>query len=626
MSVINVLDFKTANLIAAGEVVERPSSVVKELVENSIDAGAKKITVEIKNGGISMIRVTDDGCGMSEDDLPRCILRHATSKISTGDDLAAISTLGFRGEALAATAAVSRMKITSKRKKDAVAHTVTVNYGVCSTVSEAGAPDGTAVTVSELFSNVPARRKFLKADKTEAAYVSSVCEKLALSALEVSFSLLIDGVRRFATSGDGDLKNAVYAVLGRQFAQNLIPVEGSNEGVTVSGAVCSPVTARPNRAMELFFINGRYVRSAVMSSALEQALTSFIPSEKFPAALIFITVHPSVVDVNVHPTKAEVKFSSDRPIYDAVYYAVKSATEKGQRPEYELAERRQTVSPFVPVTDEYTKTTVEQITAFGTPKQEQVPKFVPQPTETGDILHAYAVRAPKFGEEIPVKVYESSLYEPRKEPEPEQPAEEEDKYRYGRPNGEWRYIGEAFDTYLFVEDGDEVLVIDKHAAHERLRFEELKAAMRTHTPTSQMRMIPITVAVTEEEADAAENYRAELTDTGYGFEYTDGGMDITQTPSNISDGEAKALFIGMLSELCEHGAAPEYQKQAMFERALYQVCCKGAIKGGDKNDEKALTALISELYEHPEVTYCPHGRPVAFKMTKAAMERRFGRT
>ena len=625
MSVINVLDFKTANLIAAGEVVERPASVVKELVENSIDAGAKKITVEIKNGGVSMIRVTDDGCGMYEDDLPRCILRHATSKISTGDDLAAISTLGFRGEALAATAAVSRMKITSKRKKDAVAHTVTVNYGVCSTVAETGAPDGTAVTVSELFSNVPARRKFLKADKTEAAAVCSVCEKLALSALDVSFTLVVDGVRRFATAGDGDLKNAVYAVLGRQFAQNLIPVEGSNEGVTVGGAVCSPVLARPNRAMELFFINGRYVRSAVISSALEQALTSFISAEKFPAAFIFITVHPSVVDVNVHPTKAEVKFSSDRPIYDAVYYAVKSCTEKGQRPEYELEKKRPPVSPFVPVTDEYTKTTVEQITAFGLPKTDNMPKFTYRPSETEEIPHAYAVRAPKFGEDIQVKVYESDLYQPRKEPEPEQ-TEEEDKYRYGRPNGEWRYIGEAFDTYLFVEDGDEVLVIDKHAAHERLRFEELKAAMKTHTPTSQLRMIPITVPVTEEEADAAENYRAELTDTGFGFERTDEGMDITQTPSNVDDEEAKALFIGMLSELCEHGAAPAHQKEAMFERALYQVCCKGAIKGGDKNDEKALTALIEQLYEHPEVTYCPHGRPVAFKMTKAAMERRFGRT
>jgi len=616
MSVINVLDFKTANLIAAGEVVERPSSVVKELVENSIDAGAKKVTVEIKNGGVSMIRVTDDGCGMSEDDLPRAVLRHATSKIATGDDLAAISTLGFRGEALAATAAVSRMKITSKRKTDATAHTISVTYGVSGKVTETGAPDGTVVTVSELFSNVPARRKFLKADKTEAAAVASVCEKLALSSLDVSITLLSDGERKFRTEGDGDLQNAVYAVLGRQFAQELIYVDGTSEGISVKGAVCSPVMSRPNRASELFFVNGRYVRSTVISSALEQALVSFIPAEKFPAAVLFLTVNPAAVDVNVHPSKLEIKFSSDRPVFDAVYYAVKSCTASGQRPEYRFTEQKKTVSAFVPVTDEYTKTLVTQLTAF----DNKTNTFEMKRTE----FHSPSFLQDKKPEN---HVYTSPLYQPPTVKEPEIKEEpEEDKYRYGRPNGQWRYVGEVFDTYLFVEDGDEVLVIDKHAAHERLRFEELKAAMRTHTPTSQMRMIPITVAVTEEEADAAEQYRQELTDTGYGFERSEDGIDITQTPANVSDDEAKDLFIGMLSQLCENGAAPGIQKQTLFERALYQVCCKGAIKGGDKNDENALLALIAELYEHPEVTYCPHGRPVAFKMTKAAMERRFGRT
>ena len=279
MSTINVLDFKTANLIAAGEVVERPASVVKELAENSIDAGARRITVEIRGGGISMIRVTDDGCGMSAEDLPRCILRHATSKIATGDDLAAIGTLGFRGEALAATAAVSRMKIVSKMRGEPTGHSINVTYGVCSTVSEAGCPDGTAITVSELFSNVPARRKFLKQDKTEAAAVASVCEKLALSSPDVAFTFISDGVRRFATAGDGELKNAVYSVFGRQMAAELIPVEGTSGGITVTGGVASPVLARANRSMELFFINGRYVKSQVISSALEQALVSFIWSK-----------------------------------------------------------------------------------------------------------------------------------------------------------------------------------------------------------------------------------------------------------------------------------------------------------------------------------------------------------
>ncbi|MBO4422356.1 MAG: DNA mismatch repair endonuclease MutL [Clostridia bacterium] len=627
MSIINVLDFKTANLIAAGEVVERPASVVKELVENSIDAGAKKVTVEIRGGGVAMIRVTDDGCGMSEDDLPRCILRHATSKIATGDDLAAISTLGFRGEALAATAAVSRMKIATKRRQDDTGHSISVTYGVCSKVSEAGTPDGTVVTVTELFSNVPARRKFLKQDRTEAAAVASVCEKLALSTPGVSLTLISDGVRRFSTAGDGDLKSAVYAVLGRQFATGLIPVNGTTEGITVTGGVAPPVLARSNRAMELFFINGRYVKSQVIASALEQALVSFVPAEKFPAAVLFLTLDPSSVDVNVHPSKLEVKFSSDRPVFDAVYYAVKASTAAGVRPELDPALMKKTVSPFTPVTDEYTKTEVVQLSAFD---QRQEPKpFVPPQAEVTSGVFNPELRATPFTQNYTEDdVRTSSLYGTPKEKEPEageprQDAPQPEVQAYGE---EWRYIGEAFDTYLFVQQGDDVLIIDKHAAHERLRFEALKAAMKARTPASQMRMIPITVAVTAEEADAAQIYTPQLSSTGYGFEMTDEGIDITRTPANLDDGEAKELFIGMLSELAENEADPEHQRDALFEKALYQVCCKGAIKGGEKNDEEALKALISELLAHPEVTYCPHGRPVAFRMSRAAIERRFGRT
>ena len=631
MSIINVLDFKTANLIAAGEVVERPASVVKELVENSIDAGARKITVEIRGGGVSMIRVTDDGCGMSADDLPLCILRHATSKIATGDDLAAIGTLGFRGEALAATAAVSRMKITSKRRADATGHAINVTYGVCSPVTETGCPDGTVVTVSELFSNVPARRKFLRQDKTEAAAVASVCEKLALSSIDVSLTFISDGVRRFSTAGDGDLKNAVYAVLGRQVAAELIPVDGTSGGITVTGGVASPLLARPNRAMELFFINGRYIKSTVISSALEQALVSFCPAERFPCAVLFLTMHPSVVDVNVHPSKLEVKFSSDRPVFDAVYYAVKAATEAGQRPQLQpqAAEGRR-ISPFLPVVDDNEKQEHVQISAFDTrTAQPERRPFVRTPDQIDGQQSAGAVSAPSFSQpdfEPSQAVSESygrpldpaQRYEPAPAPEPAQEPE--------GPHGQWRYIGEAFDTYLFVEDGDEVLIIDKHAAHERLRFEALKAAMNDHAASSQLRMIPITVPVTEEEAAAASLFTEELEATGYGYEFDKGVVNITQTPSGLDDDEAEELFVGMLSELAENGAAPGIAKQTLFERALYQASCKGARKGGDKNDPAALEALVRELYAHPEITYCPHGRPVAFRMAKAAIERRFGRT
>ena len=610
MSTINILDFATANLIAAGEVVERPASVVKELVENSIDAGASKITVEIKNGGVSMIRVTDDGCGMSEDDLPRCILRHATSKIRTGEDLLAIGTLGFRGEALAATAAVSKMKIVSKRKQDQAAHSIKVQYGVCSTVSECGAPDGTAVTVTELFSNVPARRKFLKADKTEAAAVASVCEKLALSSLDVAFTFISDGCRKFSTAGDGELKNVVYALFGRQFATEMIELKGASDGISVYGCAAPPILSRPNRGMELFFINGRYVKSQIISSALESAMQSYTPVDRFPAAILFLTLHPSLVDVNVHPSKAEVKFSSDRPVFDAVYYAVRSSiTENTKRPELDVTSPKKpvTVSPFVPVTDEYTKTEVKQVTAFESAETNETP--------------AQAVRSPGFTQTAAYTppVYTTDVY---KAPE----KKEENKEEQNAAVPEWRYIGEAFDTYLFVEQGDDVLIIDKHAAHERLNFEELKRKMKKKAATSQQRMVPVTVELTAEEADAAENYRPELEEAGYGYAIDGKTAEITLTPADLSDREASELFVYMLGSLAAGTESPGLSREALFERALYQASCKAAIKGGDKNDEEALKALVKRLLETPSVTYCPHGRPVAFKMSKAAMERRFGRT
>ncbi len=608
MSNINILDFATANLIAAGEVVERPASVVKELVENSIDAGASKINVEIKNGGVSMIRVSDNGCGMSEDDLPRCILRHATSKISCGEDLSAIGTLGFRGEALAATAAVSKMRIVSKRKSDPVAHSINVNYGVCSTVSECGAADGTTVTVSELFSNVPARRKFLKADKTEAAAVASICEKIALSSPEISFTLTSDGTRKFSTSGDGVLRNVIYALFGRQFANEMIEVKGAVDGINVYGCAAPPILSRPNRAMELFFINGRYVRSPIMSSALEAAMQSYTPAERFPVAVIFLALHPSLVDVNVHPSKAEVKFSSERPIFDAVYYAVRSSmTENTKRPELEAVERKTTpsVSPFIPVTDEFTKTEISQVTAFDKPAEQ-----------------ARTVRSPSYFEQ-PISappVFTSPVYG---EPLENGYGKDETKETEVLP---WRYIGEAFDTYLFVEQGDDVLIIDKHAAHERLNFEELKEKMKNKEKTSQKRMVPVTVDLTPEEADAAEEYASDLSDAG--FEFTQNGKiaEITLTPGDLSDREAARLFVYMLGSLAEGKEAPGISRDTLFERALYQASCKMSIKGGQKNDVESLKALVKRLLESPSVTYCPHGRPVAFRMSKAAMEKRFGRT
>ena len=351
MGNINVLDISVANLIAAGEVVERPASVVKELIENSIDAGAENITVEIKNGGVSLIRVTDDGCGMSKDDLPVCILRHATSKIKTKHDLNMIKTLGFRGEALAAIASVSRLRIITKQK-GGVGYVLASHGGTVSKVEETGCADGTSVIVEELFGNVPARRKFLKKDSTEASAVMSICEKTALSHPEISVSFISDNVLKFRTTADGKLKNAIYSVFGREFANNLLEIDGQADGIEVKGYIGTPSNCRPNRNMQIFFVNGRYVKNRSIQAALEAAVQSYVPTEKFPTAVLNVTIHPGFVDVNVHPAKTEIKFSNEKAVFDAVYLIVKDAVDKStKRPTLKIEDISKPSVRFTPIED-----------------------------------------------------------------------------------------------------------------------------------------------------------------------------------------------------------------------------------------------------------------------------------
>ena len=356
---INVLDFKVANLIAAGEVVERPASAIKELIENSVDAGAKNITVEIQNGGISLMRVTDDGCGMSREDTEMCIRRHATSKIKDASDLAYIITLGFRGEALAAIASVSRLRIFSKRREDQVGTLLSSDGGRNVTVTETGCASGTTVIAEELFANVPARRKFLKKDAAETMAVTGIVEKAALAHPEIAISLICDGKLRYRTSGDGDLRSAIYAVMGRECANNLIPVRALSDGIEINGFVGTPELIRKNRHGESFFLNGRYVRNTTVQSALEAAFRTYIPSDKFPMSVLHLKIHPSLVDVNVHPAKLEVKFAEERKVFEAIYAAVRGAlTHSIPRPEYgertpddKRQEGEAALSSFVPLPD-----------------------------------------------------------------------------------------------------------------------------------------------------------------------------------------------------------------------------------------------------------------------------------
>ena len=643
MGIINVLDISVANLIAAGEVVERPASVVKELLENSIDAGAKNITVEIKRGGVSLIRVTDDGCGMDKDDLPVCVLRHATSKIHTKQDLNGIMTLGFRGEALAAIASVCRLRIITKQKGKS-GYVLESRGGNVESVEETGCADGTTVIVEELFANVPARRKFLKKDATEGAAVSAVCEKLALANPDISLTLISDNNLRFRSNGDGILKNAIYSVLGREFASNMIQVDSSTDGIDVFGFIGTPTNSRPNRNMQIFFVNGRYVKSKSIQAALENAVQSFVPHEKFPTAVLNIALHPGYVDVNVHPTKTEVKFSNERAVFDAVYCSVKASVDAStKRPELEISEiTKKTQAPtvrFTPIEDGRAESLKKRQVSFDVHETRQVPRlekvpFVPRQTEVQAPTVSNTVRAPSYEEylryteqkkaETPEqKTVQEKEQTPQKQESVMPQAQEE--YTPTKRPGEYRYCGEIFNTYLIVETENEAYIIDKHAAHERIIFEELKRGVKYKANYSQILMIPLEIPLSDEEQASAEEFKDEITKTGFSYEIKEGMGVVSEIPSNLTEAAALDLFITVLSELASGAGNAALTRDLLYEKALYQSSCKAAIKAGDINSEQELKALVDRLMACPEITHCPHGRPVAFIMTKSSVEKRFGR-
>ena len=652
MGNINVLGFDVANLIAAGEVVDRPASVMKELLENAIDAGARTVVAEIRAGGVRMIRVSDDGCGMSPEDLPLSLKRHATSKVKTAEDLEKIGTLGFRGEALAAISAVSKTTIVSKTREAASGTALESAAGEVTSVYEVGCADGTTVTVEDLFYNVPARRKFLKKDATEAQAVSSVVEKVALSHPNVSMKLYIDGELRFMTTGDGDLYNALYAVLGREFAAKLVPVSGEQNGIRVSGYVGRSDNVRGNRNYQNTYINGRFVKSKTVMAALEQAFTSYIAPEKFPVSVLFLDIDLAAVDVNVHPSKLEIKFSDERSAFEAVYYAVRSALENATfRPEATLSTKKETrgrelLQSFMP--KDMLSTASRQIAM----ETERVapPKMPPllRPTEK-KAAEPPATMTPKasldvlshfesaYSQAVPMRVAAATSFEETGVPfertpfasasetkKEETPAASKPKETVEIPPH--KVVGVAFSCYVFVEVGDELLVIDQHAAHERLLFEELKATMRADGRVlSQAMLLPIEVSLSNEERAAAEEYGEELVAVGFEFDLSTHGASLFAIPTAVSAPDASELFVRMCDELCEGKGNPLVTDELRRERALYQIACKGAIKGGRNYAAETIEWLVSKILAIPDITVCPHGRPVAIRLTKNELDRGFER-
>ena len=640
MGKINVLGFDVANLIAAGEVVDRPASVVKELLENAVDSGADEITVEIKNGGISHIRVSDNGCGIDEEDLPVAVLRHATSKIKDASDLESISTLGFRGEALAAIASVTKLKIYSRPKGFENGSLLVCEGGEITELCEAGCAEGTTVIADELFYNVPARRKFLKRDATECAKITEIMEKVALSVPDISIKYICDGELRFMTQGDGELKNAIYSVYGKRIASSLVKVARQENGVTVSGYVSSPDLTFSKRSQEVFYVNGRYIRSPLLMSALERAYISKIPEDKFPLCVLNIGISTGAVDVNVHPTKLEVKFSNERIVAEALHYAVLTALNSTDvRPELtpgkvyggmaEVQPDKRTVdkvlNAFTPV-DSKKADRANQMTIAGTDKRTAANTEEEESISDGSVPYrkASGVSSILAGYDIPDLSEDNvddtapkiSLVSDSKEKEFKIP--------------EYRIIGEAYDCYVIVELDDRLLMIDKHAAHERIIFEELCERRKNKIKEAQNLIVPVEIYLSEEDLLSLIEYKEDIESIGFGFtiDSKTKTVSISKIPSEIGTDGTEDTFCAMLSRLSDGKGTVESTESEFFEKALYQASCKAAIKGGRHYGIEHIKWICDRILKDPGddgtvIKTCPHGRPIAFEIKKSSIERQF---
>ena len=668
---IQQLDSHVADLIAAGEVVERPASVVKELMENAIDAGADKLTVEIQHGGMTLIRVTDNGCGIAADEAPTAFLRHATSKLRTEYDLEAIGTLGFRGEALAAISAVSRMELLTRTADTPLGTALSLEAGVVVSREEAGCPQGTTMVVKDLFYNTPARLKFMKKDSAEGAACFAMVQRLALSHPEVSIKFLRDGKQDLLTPGDGKLQSALYAVLGRDLALGFTPVKGSGEDMTVTGFVSLPTCCRGTRGYQHFFVNGRYVKSRTMMAALEEAYANQKMVGKFPGCVLHLTTKLNAVDVNVHPTKQEVKFGSDKKVFDAVYYAVKSTLEADRSRPSALADSPRLAPKAAQDTVTPHQTTFRTMTAEQFRKTADKPApslplhdIAARPAQTAQPVRAATRVAPTVPErpvptastiqpepkpapaptpspvrtavpDIPAKTtppVEVAPETPRattrvaptvveKEPVPTIPPVEPQTPIQPEPEETpWRMAGEVLNTYIIVEQGDKVLLIDKHAAHERMNFDRLKAA--GYTPMVQTLLTPVVFTPPAEEGAALLSQLPLLERFGFEAEDFGGGAIIVRTaPDDVDAAAIPDVLLELAGRLITCGTAdPDSARDAL----LHTMACKAAIKGGQKNGEAELLKVAKAVMAG-EVKYCPHGRPVAIELTRSQIEKRFGR-
>ena len=617
-----------ANLIAAGEVVERPASVIKELLENAVDAGASKVTVEIHNGGMTFMRVTDNGCGMSHEDAKTAFLRHATSKLRTAEDLAAISTCGFRGEALAAIASVSRIDLMTRTAGQIAGTSLHLEAGQITEESETGCPEGTTIIIRDLFYNTPARMKFMKADTVEGGRVAAAVQLQALAHPEVAFTFLRDGKQVLATPGDGSLQSAVYCIYGRDSA-NMICVESRWDGYTLTGFVSTPTDARPSRAMQTFFVNGRPVKSRLLMAALEEAYRNQIMVGKFPACVLHLTLPATAVDVNVHPAKTEVKFLSEKAAFDCVQYGVLAALNKQtDRPEVQFKPNTTVFTPppapkpmqpkttAAPKQENFFRTmTAEEYKTFSAAVQD-APK--PQPkaaaataAKVEQQMHPplrETVLVPGVAEPPAIHVPKTPVAAPQPEPEPK-PIQEILPMPEQIP---WRMVGELYNAYIIVEQGEEAFLIDKHAAHERILFEKLKA--NQEAISQQILLTPVPVRLSADGAAELLANTAMLTELGFEIEeFGDNTILLRQIPMDLDPDAAAQTVESLAADLL---TGRREKKENVRDELLHTVACKAAIKAGWVNDVKELLALVRQVMADENLKYCPHGRPLCITLSK----------
>lgn len=643
MPKIHVLPKEVYQLIAAGEVVERPSSVIKEMVENSIDAGAANITVEIKNGGSTYMRITDDGCGIDSEDVRNVFVSHATSKIETQQDLDAIGTLGFRGEAMASIGAVARVELLTRTHGSELGTRYVIAGGEEQEMDQAGCPEGTTIVVRDLFFNTPARMKFLKKDVTEGNAVAAVLDSAAISHPEISFRFIRDGKQVMITSGNGDLKSAVYSVFGKELSEALMPVDYSFQGMRVSGFVSKPHASRKSRAMQYFFINGRMVKSKTAMAALEQAYKNCIMVGRFPACVLHIEMNTALVDVNVHPAKIEVRFVNERPVFDLIYYGVKSAIETGDTVK-EAAFNNRAEQIYSSVMGQSGSSFSSKADFFKRKDESVQTKFVQKPRE--DFWQVASVNAhydtengnkPNDGAVLHSDFEDKSAETEKHESNPftrendfqthiadsDKPAQSEQNVVVedeDKAAPDFRVIGEAFKTYILVEIEQDIYCIDKHAAHERMNFENLK---KNSEINSQILLSPVSVRLAKQEFSVICENLDLLRKCG--FEVEEFGSDsiiVRAVPSMLDGADISDLICEIADKLLSHKTDIEPEK---LDWIFHSTACRAAVKAGDCTSPQEMEIFVGKLLSMPDIRYCPHGRPVMIKISRYELEKQFGR-